>query len=105
MAYINENRQITIDEVAAHNDISRIQQSAEYLRSAKKTLEALRTEAEGGKGDTMAAIIEVTTEQISTLTRLIQKHEEASSLIRQVVAKYQRIDQEARDIIAAAQMQ
>lgn len=104
MAYINENMQITIDEVAASNDISRLQQSADALAHVKKTLEALLSEAETGKGETIEAIKAETYEQIQRINSLISKHEQAISLIRNTVAKYQRLDRMVRDMIAAANL-
>ena len=104
MAYINENGQITIDEVAANNDIAKLQQSADALSHVKKTLEALLSEAEAGKGDTIEAIKAETSEQIMRINKLISQHEQAISLIRNTVAKYQRLDRMVRDMIAAANL-
>ena len=105
MAFINESNQITIDEVAANSDIAKLQQSSAMLEKVKKTLESLLSEAESGKGETIAAIVAQTTEQISRIEKLILKHEQAITLIRNTVAKYQRLDKAVREMIMAADLE
>lgn len=102
MAYINENMQITIDEVAANNDILKLQQSINSLVSARKALYELQAQAEAGKGETIEAIKAVTSEQIMRINSLLSQHEQAILLIRNTVAKYQRLDRMVRDMIRAS---
>lgn len=93
MAFRDQNGRITIDEVAAQQDITRIQSAVESLQAADRLLEQISAQAAEFSGLTGTAILE-TAEEFSQAVRAVEEAaQETSETIRAVVQKYQAIDQ------------
>ena len=87
MAYKDENGKITIDDVAAGEDIRKIE----------------RTEGANSKGETAQAIYDKSQELINQIQRLDSNLEETTNYIRHVLAVYKAKDEMLKEIMAAAQ--
>ena len=87
MAYKDENGKITIDDVAAGEDIRKIERAQSILQNALQSLRAAQTEGANSKGETA---------QASNL-------EETTNYIRHVLAVYKAKDEMLKEIMAAAQ--
>ena len=81
MAYKDENGKITIDDVAAGEDIRKIERAQSILQNALQSLRAAQTEGANSKGDL----------------------EETTNYIRHVLAVYKAKDEMLKEIMAAAQ--
>lgn len=99
MAYHDENGRITIDEVAAYNDIAKLQNSIDIMRTTMRKFEQLQAEAAESSGKTAAAIANKAAEMIGKLRKAISQLENSIALIKRTVAYYQQKDRELRDTI------
>ena len=97
MAYKDENGKITIDDVAAGEDIRKIEQNA------LQSLRAAQTEGANSKGETAQAIYDKSQELINQIQRLDSNLEETTNYIRHVLAVYKAKDEMLKEIMAAAQ--
>ncbi len=66
MAYRDENGKITIDDVAAGEDIRKIERAQAILQNALQSLRAAQTEGANSKGQTAQAIYDKSCELIKT---------------------------------------
>ena len=70
MAYKDENGKITIDDVAAGEDIRKIERAQSILQNALQSLRAAQTEGANSKGETAQAIYDKSQELINQIQRL-----------------------------------
>ena len=78
MAYKDENGKITIDDVAAGEDIRKIERAQSILQNALQSLRAAQTEGANSKGETAQAIYDKSQELINQIQRLdsnLEEHE------------------------------
>ena len=99
MAFKDANGRITIDEVAAQKDITSIRAAIQDLQTARDSLSELRYQAQSFSGKTAVSIEETSTLLISEYDKLITYLEETISTINTTVGKYQRIDEEVKNLI------
>lgn len=92
MAFRDENGKITIDEVAAEADITKINQAQEKLETALNALKAMQIAGNNCNGNTADSINEKSGEMIKMITDLLQHLDETSEYIRHVVAVYREKD-------------
>lgn len=104
MAYIDENGKITIDELAAGEDIKKIEQAQSILQDATRSLKAAQTEGANSKGQTAQAIYEKAQELINQIQRLDSNLEETTNYIRHVLALYKAKDEYLRNLMASQNM-
>lgn len=71
MAYKDENGKITIDDVAAGEDIRKIERAQSILQNALQSLRAAQTEGANSKGETAQAIYDKSQELITRFKGLI----------------------------------
>ena len=102
MAYKDENGKITIDDVAAGEDIRKIERAQSILQNALQSLRA-QTEGANSKGETAQAIYDKSQELINQIQRLDSNLEETTNYIRHVLAVYKAKDEMLKEIMAAAQ--
>ena len=88
MAYRDENGKITIDDVAAGEDIRKIERAQAILQNALQSLRAAQTEGANSKGQTAQAIYDKSQELINQIQRLDNNLEETTNYIRHVLAVY-----------------
>ena len=82
MAYKDENGKITIDDVAAGEDIRKIERAQSSLQNALQSLRAAQTEGANSKGETAQAIYDKSQELINQIQRLDSNLEETTNNIR-----------------------
>ena len=99
MAYRDENGKITIDDVAAGEDIRKA-----ILQNALQSLRAAQTEGANSKGQTAQAIYDKSQELINQIQRLDNNLEETTNYIRHVLAVYKAKDEMLKAIMASQNM-
>ena len=99
----DENGKITIDDVAAGEDIRKIERAQSILQNALQSLRAAQTEGANSKGETAQAIYDKSQELINQIQRLDSNLEETTNYIRHVLAVYKAKDEMLKEIMAAAQ--
>ena len=104
MAYRDENGKITIDDVAAGEDIRKIERAQAILQNALQSLRAAQTEGANSKGQTAQAIYDKSQELINQIQRLDNNLEETTNYIRHVLAVYKAKDEMLKAIIASQNM-
>lgn len=92
MAFRDENGRITIDEIAAQQDVRNLRAAVESMASVHGTLRQVDALASSFSGDTGAAIQEVALQLAARLQELMEQAQEAAGTIEATVAKYQAID-------------
>ena len=100
MAYRDENGKITIDDVAAGEDIRKIERAQAILQNALQSL----TEGANSKGQTAQAIYDKSQELINQIQRLDNNLEETTNYIRHVLAVYKAKDEMLKAIMASQNM-
>ena len=103
MAYRDENGKITIDDVAAGEDIRKIERAQAILQNALQSLRAAQTEGANSKGQTAQAIYDKSQELINQIQRL-DNLEETTNYIRHVLAVYKAKDAMLKAIMASQNM-
>ena len=103
MAYKDENGKITIDDVAAGEDIRKIERAQSILQNALQSLRAAQTEGANSKGETAQAIYDKSQELINQIHSLVSILEDTTFFIRHVLAAYLAKDEMLKEIMAAAQ--
>ncbi len=96
MAYRDYNGQITIDEVAAKNDVRRINEAISKLEASKNSMNQLIQQSNEMKGATAQAIEAKASELKRQIEALINTLNQEAYAINQTVAKYKRLDQEVK---------
>lgn len=104
MAYRDENGKITIDDVAAGEDIRKIERAQSALQNALRSLKAAQTEGANMKGQTARAIYDKSQELVNQMQRLDHNLEETTNYIRHVLAVYKAKDEMLKAIMAAQNM-
>lgn len=94
MAYYDENGRITIDEVAAQNDIRRTAEAQRIMEGVLRRLKQLLLETGDFQGETAGAITEKAGELMNETKRLIGNLEETQTYISKTVAYYKWLDEE-----------
>lgn len=103
MAYRDGSGAITIDEVAAANDIRRIQEAESYLAQSRAAIIRLMDLADSMTGQTSDAIRDKAYELQILVDRLSSQLVQSRQLISATVRRYQQIDAEiARQIASQA---
>ena len=74
MAYRDENGKITIDDVAAGEDIRKIERAQAILQNALQSLRAAQTEGANSKGQTAQAIYDKSQEISKRLGLKLVEH-------------------------------
>lgn len=92
MAYRDGSGAITIDEIAAANDIRRIQEAEGYLAQSRQVIIQLMDLADGMTGQTADAIRDKAYELQTQVDRLNSRLVESRQLISATVKRYQQID-------------
>lgn len=103
MALHDENGRITIDEVAAQNDVRRLLSAVSALENAKASINNLVGQAAEGQGQTMLAVMDKAVEMRGNIQSMIDRLKETISFIQNTVTHYQRLDQQVKAAIEAAQ--
>lgn len=104
MALKDSSGRITIDEVAAQQDIRKLEQAMVVLGESQKALESLLNQAGSEQGQTARAIEEKATELKRQVTALKDNLNVTSQFIRQTVAHYQEVDRQLKAAILAQQV-
>lgn len=102
MAYINKDGRITIDEDVAMSDVRKAAEAERILRDAAVQLRNLISEAQEYQGETINAIIEKSNEMLKRTEKLISNLENTQQYTRNVVTRYQLLDQKCRAELEAA---
>lgn len=100
MAYRDGSGAITIDEVAAANDIRKIQEAESYLYQSRTAIIQLMDLADRMTGETSNAIRDKAYELQTMVDRLNQQLAESRQLIQATVRRYQQIDAQLASHIA-----
>ena len=103
-SYRDENGKITIDDVAAGEDIRKIERAQAILQNALQSLRAAQTEGANSKGQTAQAIYDKSQELINQIQRLDSNLEETTNYIRHVLAVYKAKDEMLKAIMASQNM-
>ena len=101
---VDENGKITIDDVAAGEDIRKIERAQAILQNALQSLRAAQTEGANSKGQTAQAIYDKSQELINQIQRLDNNLEETTNYIRHVLAVYKAKDEMLKAIMASQNM-
>ena len=99
MAYRDYNGKITIDEVAAKNDVKKINAAIAKLETARNSVNQLMQQSSVMKGETGQAIVSKSGEMKRNLDALINNLRQEVTAINQTVAKYKRLDQQVKAAI------
>ena len=100
MAYHDLNGKVMIDEAAAMADVQKAGQAVVILREASNALRVVISESESFRGETAEALVEKASLLQGKVLKLLAQLEEMQSYTRKVVAHYQELDRQWRDIIA-----
>ena len=92
MAYRDGSGAITIDEVAAANDIRRIQEAESYLAQSRSAIVQLMDLADSMTGQTSDAIRDKAYELQTLVDKLSSQLVQSRQLISATVKRYQQID-------------
>ena len=101
MAYRDQNGRITIDEIAAQQDIKRIQTAIGSLENARAAINSLIQQNSTAQGETASAINEKSHELQKQLNDMITSLNDTIVYIRNVVAFYRELDQKIKTMIEA----
>lgn len=96
MAYKDFNGKITIDEVAARQDIEKINIAIMKLEEAKNALNQVIQQGTHTKGSTGSAIVSKGSELKKQLDIMTNNLNNEVRAIRQTVEKYKRLDAEVK---------
>jgi len=103
MAYYDESGKITIDEVAAQRDIAKIKEICDVLRESRASMRRIYEQSSEFKGKSVIAISEVSNKFLGKYDKLIAELEETADYIRATVAKYQKIDEQLKNVMNSNQ--
>lgn len=104
MALRDSSGKITIDEVAAAQDIRKIGSAIESLEASGKAVDNILRQADGEKGQTMVATIEKASELRRNINDMIRRLNETRSFIQRTVAHYQEVDRQVKAAIEASRI-
>lgn len=99
MAFKDENGKITIDEIAAQNDIKSIEIAIERLEEARSSIVEIKYKSACFSGKTSVSITEASEQLIKKYDAVISQLKETKEKISSTVYKYQQIDSQMRDLI------
>lgn len=99
MALRDSRGRITIDEVAANKDISRVLQARESLDDSRRTIESIISQASSEQGQMATAIVEKATELNNQIKDMIRRLDETSSFINRTVDHYREVDRMVKEAI------
>lgn len=99
MAFKDQNGKITIDEVAAQNDIKSIEMTIERLEEARSSIVEIKYESAYFKGKTSVSITEASEQLIKRYDAVISQLKETKERISSTINKYQQIDSKIKDLI------
>ena len=104
MAFKDENGKITIDEIAAQQDIRNLNKSKESLLTAIDHLKEIVAIAAEFSGNTGTAIGETALQLQKQIQATIDSIDTTSNNIDTTIKKYQAIDAALKDVINSAKM-
>ena len=104
MAFKDENGKITIDEVAAQQDIRNLNKSKESLLTAIEHLKEIVALASEFSGNTGTAIGETALQLQKQIQATIDSVDSTSNNIDTTIKKYQAIDAALKDAINGAKL-
>ena len=104
MALKDSSGKITIDEVAAQQDVQKLLRAIEILENAKKAIENLINQAADEKGLTAKAIESKAIEMKNYIVTMINKLRESESFINNTVSHYQEVDRLLKEAIEQARI-
>lgn len=93
MAFRDEQGRITVDEIAAGEDIRNLKLAQESLRDTGSRLRQVAAQAGEFSGGTGTAIMDVAGNLAGEVHTLADRAQQAAELIEATVQKYQAIDQ------------
>lgn len=96
MAFADQNGKITIDEVAAAEDIKNLEQSKILLTQALDLIAQTESQGTAFRGDTGARIVMYSSELRADLKKQLENIETTIAAIKHTVARYQEIDRELK---------
>lgn len=99
MAFKDSNEKITIDEVAAGNDVKNLNKSKENLISAIEKFKEVISIASEFSGNTGTAIVENSSLIQKAIKEAIVRIETTTNNINSTVKKYQSVDSNLKDTI------
>lgn len=99
MAFRDQNGKITIDEIAAQQDIQNMTKSRESLVEAIDHIKQIQAGSTGFQGETGVVLQEQCAEFIQMLNQQIENIDRAIDAISKTVARYQEIDRQLKDQI------
>ena len=103
MAYHDENGRITIDEVAAKNDVRKMEAAIDRLDATIRQFKQLMNKASESKGNTAEAVYDKSMEMITRLNKSKEQLQMAIDLINRTVKHYYELDKKLRDAILASE--
>lgn len=104
MAFKDENGRITIDEIAAQQDIRNLNKSKESLSTAIEHLKEIVALAAEFSGNTGTAIGETALQLQKQIQATIDSVDTTSNNIDSTIKKYQAIDAALKDAINGAKL-
>ncbi len=99
MAFKDQNGKITIDEVAAAQDVRNLNKSKESLLDAVSRLKEIQAVASEFSGKTGTVITETAVQLEKEISAAIASVDETVANIQGTVQKYQAIDSHLKDLI------
>lgn len=99
MAFKDQNGKITIDEVAAQNDIKKLMSSIEHLENSIEKLDEMYYLAESLQGKTSETIKSTCLAMKKQINASIEQDKLAIEDIRNTISKYQKIDASLKGVI------
>lgn len=97
MALYDANGNITIDDVAAKNDIMKFNQSAEILRESVCVMNGIISLAYEMKGQTGESIVDQASLLKNKLENMISNLAESSAYIQKTIEHYTIVDQNLKE--------
>ena len=99
MPYFDENGTITIDQIAAENDISKLNQAQEMLDTAYSYFSQITALNCSMSGPTATAIEEASEAMKYSIGEQKERIEDCIESIRRTISKYQAIDESLKNTI------
>lgn len=99
MSFKDQNGKITIDEEEAGKDINRLTLAGGHLNEALSEIRQIVAVSSEFKGGYCEALLGCAEKYEKAISALIQECTDTSEMIRKIVAKYQQIDIELKNVI------
>lgn len=99
MALYDENGKITIDDIAAGEDVKRIKDAIAKIDETKAAIEQIKNQSETFSGEAASSMLETSQVLVNALRELEEQLEQQIKFINRTVERYKQLDAEVKNKI------